>query len=102
VVCGELGLPERHTSFDNYMLELSTLTADSLPLHVPAESDGVPIGVTTLKLKDVRTVLTDSSPLAQRSPRRPIIARVGRSERALHANRSFGAEAHHGAPLWGD
>jgi GNAT superfamily N-acetyltransferase len=59
--CDEWGLPERHTSFDDYMRELSTLTEDSLPLHVLAESDGVPVGVATLKFKEVHTVVAGRS-----------------------------------------
>ena len=59
--CDEWGLPERHTSFDDYVRELATLTADALPLHVLAESSERPVGVATLKLKEAHTAVTGRS-----------------------------------------
>jgi hypothetical protein len=57
----EWGLPERHTSLDGYLQELGTHTADSLSLHIRAESNGVPIGVATLKVKEAHAVVAGRS-----------------------------------------
>jgi GNAT superfamily N-acetyltransferase len=59
--CDEWGLPERHTSFDDYVRELATGAADALPLHILAESAGRPIGVATLKIKDAHTAVAGKS-----------------------------------------
>jgi GNAT superfamily N-acetyltransferase len=59
--CDEWGLPERHTSFDAYLRELWSLTIDSLPIHVLAESNGIPVGVATLKIKEAHTVVAGGS-----------------------------------------
>ena len=59
--CDEWGLPPRHASFDDYVRELATLTADALPLHVLAEREGSPVGVATLKFKEPHAAVAGRS-----------------------------------------
>jgi GNAT superfamily N-acetyltransferase len=59
--CGEWGLPERHSSFDDYVQELQSLPADTLPLHMIAERGGRALGVATLKVKVDHPVVRGSS-----------------------------------------
>jgi GNAT superfamily N-acetyltransferase len=49
--CDEWGLPERHGSFADYVQELESLSADTLPFHLIAERAGRALGVATLKMK---------------------------------------------------
>ncbi|HEX8352059.1 MAG TPA: GNAT family N-acetyltransferase [Pyrinomonadaceae bacterium] len=49
--CDEWGLPERHSTFSQYVRELEGLALDALPAHLIAESAGRAIGVATLKVK---------------------------------------------------
>jgi GNAT superfamily N-acetyltransferase len=58
---GEWGLPVRNASFDDYVRELATLTADALPLHVLAESEGSPVGVATLRFKESHAAVAGRS-----------------------------------------
>lgn len=49
--CDEWGLPERHSSFADYVRELESLVPDALPFHLIAERAGRVLGVATLKMK---------------------------------------------------
>ena len=49
--CDEWGLPSRHSSFNEYVLELQALVAGVLPIHVLADQSGSVVGVATLKVK---------------------------------------------------
>jgi len=49
--CDEWGLPERHSSFPEYVRELESASPDTLPLHLIAEREGRVLAVATLKTK---------------------------------------------------
>jgi GNAT superfamily N-acetyltransferase len=49
--CDEWGLPERHSSFADYVQELESLSAEALPMHLIGERAGRALGVATLKMK---------------------------------------------------
>jgi GNAT superfamily N-acetyltransferase len=49
--CDEWGLPERHSSFAEYVRELEAHADEMLPMHLIAERAGHVVGVATLKTK---------------------------------------------------
>jgi GNAT superfamily N-acetyltransferase len=59
--CDEWGLPERHSSFAEYVRELAALADEMLPMHLIAERAGQVVGVATLKIKVEHAVVPGQS-----------------------------------------
>jgi GNAT superfamily N-acetyltransferase len=57
----EWGLPDRHSTLADYVLELAAVIPDELPMHVVAAVQGRTVGVATLKVRRDHPVIPSES-----------------------------------------